>query len=655
MNKEQRRTQERLAHYQALLREDESAWEEQRRRLSRQEELLRGSEKILKKDGRLAKKQAEYVRNLVAELIEAQVDSTIPGPKVTALRPQDEPLARKIEDMLRNELNRLPMEELNDLQERVTPTHGGDFFFVDWDLSLGGHCAIGDTTVTEVHPRRFVPQRGIYEIDEMEHWFLKIPRTVEFLERRYGVRVEQEAEGDPDARSAVEDQQLPGLVTEVLCYYRNQRGGIGRFAFCGDTVLEDLTDCQMRRIYRCRRCGEVGDGVECRQCGSTDFSQEAQEREEVPEDLFSRRGISPWEEREEETEGARELLSALSEPKAPPFPELSAGGGDLLPGVYGVPTVRRRVRRTVPCYRPNRYPLVLRRNVSLAGQLLGGSDADAMEDAQMATNKLGTKINQKILSGGSFTAMPRGLKFDLSDEDGRVLRYDNPAQVEGIRVFNTQVDIGTDLGYQREVYQHARERTGITDSFLGRRDPTATSGRAKEFSAAQSAGRLESKRIMKQAAYQKLFELLFRWKLAYADEPRPLVRRNNVGDKEYDTFDRWDFLEEDEAGELYWNDQFLFACDTAAPLANSRETLWQEMRGQLNEGSLGAPGSRETLILYWGIMEQLHYPLAGTIKAALEEAGEAERRPEMEPPSLETLQETETPGTVETASALPLE
>ena len=71
-----------------------------------------------------------HVRNIVAENIESQVSTDIPQPKVTARRKQDEGLARLIEDMLRNELDRLPMEYLNDMQERTVPIQGGSFFHV---------------------------------------------------------------------------------------------------------------------------------------------------------------------------------------------------------------------------------------------------------------------------------------------------------------------------------------------------------------------------------------------------------------------------------------------------------------------------------------------------------------------------------------------
>jgi hypothetical protein len=185
-------------------------------------------------------------------------------------------------------------------------------------------------------------------------------------------------------------------------------------------------------------------------------------------------------------------------------------------------------------------------------------------------------------------------------------------------------NVQQDMAYLAQIYEEARQVIGITDSFQGRQDRTATSGKAKEFAAAQSAGRLESKRVMKNAAYAALFEAMFKFKLAYTDEPRPVVSHDIHGNAEYHTFNRYDFLEQDAAGEWYWNDQFLFSVDDAAPLASNREAMWQETRMNLETGAFGDPANPATLILFWQKMEMLHYPGASETRAYLEE--EAQRQ-----------------------------
>ena len=42
-----------------------------------------------------------------------------------------------------------------------------------------------------------------------------------------------------------------GKAFQYVAYYRNQDGGIGRFSWVNDTMLEDLEDYQARRLRRC--------------------------------------------------------------------------------------------------------------------------------------------------------------------------------------------------------------------------------------------------------------------------------------------------------------------------------------------------------------------------------------------------------------------
>ena len=66
-------------------------------------------------------------------------------------------------------------------------------------------------------------------------------------------------------------------------------------------------------------------------------------------------------------------------------------------------------------------------------------------------------------------------------------------------------------------------------------------------------------------------------------------------------------------------DDFLFSCDTATPLANNREAMWQETRANLQAGAFGDPSSLDTLIMFWQKMQLLHYPGAGETLRYLED------------------------------------
>lgn len=585
-------------------------------RMGKRESIYDGDPTIYAPDGSVAKKgKATHVRNVGFELIEAQVESDIPSPKVTAIRQEDEWLADIAENLLRNVMDKLPFERINDEGERISPVQGGHGLLVDWQAGISGKDWLGDLRVTMMHPRGIIPQANVSQISDMDWIFLESPATRRQIKEAFGVALEEnENESDPDARRLGDSPDNSGeIVTLVTCYYRNSKGGIGRYRWVNDTVVEDLEDYQVRRVNRCGACGMVGDGHRCRYCQSTKFTVEVEEFEELTEDIVTRNGTTIPATSEQRDEYGQPVVEPLTAGEGV-LPQLRSVNG---PAAVTYMPVMAPTR--IPYYKPDVYPIVVRKNVSKFGRFMGGSDIDAIADQQNTMNQLSTKIKAKVLGGGSFTTLPEtGAQF-VTDEDNRVVRVDSPAKMQMIHTFNTQVDIQMDLALRAQIYEEARQTIGITDSMQGRKDPTATSAVAKEFSAQQAAGRLESKRVMKRAMYQDLFEVIFKFFLAYCEEPRWLHKSDENGRTEYLVFDRHDFLYQDEAGEWKYNTDFLFSCDSAAPLATDRQALWKEARMNFQQGAMGPVNEITTLLRFWTQMEKLHYPMAGDMRRSLEE------------------------------------
>lgn len=623
-----RADREKLQLWQERLALAETAIAGERTRMLRREKQYEGDHTIYAPDGSVAADSlASHVRNVSFEVIETQVDSTIPAPKVTAVRQEDEELASIIESMLRDVMDRLPSERLNDEGERLSPVQGGYGLLVDWLDSVSGKDWLGDLKVSLVHPYSIVPQAGVTQVSDMDFFFLKTPQTKRQIRKFYSVSVADEDESDPDARRlGASADTTDELVTMVTVYYRNAKGGIGRLRWVNDTVLEDLEDYQLRRVHRCTVCGAVGDGKKCAYCGSRKFEDEVMEDEELTEDITLRDGtVIP---------AVSEMRDELGQPVAADtlLPQMQPGG---TAAVIAPQAAFRQEPTRIPYYKPDVFPLVIRKNVSMPGRFWGSSDLDAIFDQQNSLNKICTKLNTKVLSGGSFTTVPTGARF-INDRDGVRVEVDNPADLEKIRTFNTQVDISTDLTMMAQLYEQARQTIGITDSMQGRKDPTATSAVAKEFSAQQAAGRLESKRVMKRAMYQDLFEAIFKWMLAYCDEPRAIRRTDEHGDVQYVTFDRHDFLYRDEAGDWQYNTDFLFSCDGSAPLAADRQALWKETRMNFQEGALGSTQEIATLLRFWEQMEKLHYPMAGDMVKSLKSQMESQQAAQIAPQTVPT-------------------
>ena len=521
-------------------------------------------------------KVATNVRNITYELVESQVDSSVPMPKIQAIHKEDAPLAKIIEEFIKCEIKTCKLTELNDIQERTTPIQGSSFSLVDWDNSKGYHCTIGDLNIMDLHPRQIIPQPGVTEIEQMDYFFIRTPQTKEYVKRRFNKDVENEAETDKDIRDGVETDDI---VTVITAYYKNKEGGIGLYRWCGDVELESLDDYQARHLAFCKECGKPKKGDVC-ECGSKKFEVRKDEMDFI------------------------QLFNTVNT------------GVDL----NGNPIIEEvEVDVEIPYYKPNVFPLVMRKNISKDRSFIGFSDVAVIEDQQDAIKKYGSKRDEKLLKGGSYVTLPNGLGVETTDEELKIIRIDNPAQISQIQVITVQADTTQDRIALQENYDWAKSALGITDAFQGKYDASATSGTAKQYSINQAAGRLESKRVMKNSAYARLYELMFKFALAYADDPIPIQMKGADGEVEYAHFDKRDFVKQDTSGEWYWNDEFIFDVDPTSTLLTNREAMWNQADLKLQSGAFGQLGDLETNHLYWLEQERNGYPNAGEIRTEIDE------------------------------------
>lgn len=579
----------KLNKWKSRLETDRIAYNEELTKINRRDELYRGEKKV---DGnpnstKGASKLAINVRNITYELVESQVDSSIPSPRVIPIHPEDEEAAKVIEQFLTNEMFKLNMQELNDLDERTTYIQGADFFHIEWDRTKGLHTTLGDIAISQRHPKQVIPQAGVTDFEKMDHFFIQYNMTKDFIKKKYGVEVEL---ADIDKNYVTEDtSQISDVATVTQAFFRNEKGGIGVFTWCDDYILEDMDDYQVRKIEVCTKCGKPKVADVC-ECGSKKFKEEVQEFETINEQIttFGNLTIEPQYE---------EILQAM--------------------GDDGIPFETTETKETkIPYYKPNVFPIVERKNVSKANKFLGFSDVDVIRDQQDAISKIGSKIQEKILMGGSYLRLPKGAEVETSDGEYKIIRCDQ-SNVGLIGVATTQAAIDQDLTMLSQNYSFAQSSLGVTDAFQGKYDASARSGSAKQYSINQAAGRLESKRVMKNIAYAKLYEMMFKFALAYADQPMPISGERTDGSTEYSTFDRYKFLKVDDAGEYYWNDEFTFTTNPTSTIMTNREAMWQQIDQKLQSGAFGPVGDLETSLLYWELMEKNGYPNAGVIKDSL--------------------------------------
>lgn len=569
---------------------------------------------------------AEVVRNITYELIESQVDTSIPPARVDPERWSEKNgrNAKSIELLCQNIRNKLPFEELNDVQERNTYVFGGSVRTVLWDNSIKTHDEVGGISIDEINPQFFLPEPGIYNVDDMEYCFFEYTSTHEEVERRYGTKLT--GEGDDDQAEVDEDEN----VVVVVCFYRNEDGNVSQYVFSGDTELSDVDDFFARKRYVCKVCGrrrELCESEDHCDCGGS-FVQESEEYETLTHDIELSDGriipaMSPVVKNGKRVQDEHEE-DVLDEATGLPLFDVGEGGA-MIPRKRTVYTDRMEPTK-IRWYKPRSLPVVIRKNTSQidtddkrvtpgAGiainmQFLGQSDCEYIKHQQWEVNKTETRAHQKLMSGKCVPYMPEDATISKNNgifDEVLLLKPNERANQYG--VVDTTPNAVLEQNQSERMNDQAKRTLGITASFQGQADTTAQSGKAKQIQVSQSAGRLTSKRVMKNASYARVDRIIFENYLAYADEPRPLSYKDEWGRIHNAAFNRYDFLEYDEwTGEWYYDDRYLFSVDNSANVEANREQMWELNQANFTAGTFGNPQELTTLIRYWQAQEEAHYP-----------------------------------------------
>lgn len=536
-------------------------------KIERRNKLYKGTGEVRDvRTGEISKKQAICLRNMCFELIETQINNSIPCPKVTPRDDEDTDLAIELEGYLKSEMDRLQSERINDKSEREVYKQGSGFYLVGWNSEENTPITRGELTVKFLPLECVYPQPGIKTLSDAEYIFVEELVSLKKIKRMYGV-------------DAPESGNYKGMNTLVTVYYLNDDGYLSRFGWIEDVVVFDEDCYELRQFKKCKKCGQdIINEKECPNCGNKTFEWYSEEYETMSEDIYSYDTDNPQDAYIIAKQGTQ-----------------------------------------VPYYKIKELPFVLRVNISDTESLYGISDIDVLENNQDSLNKVLTKIQENILKGGAIITVPTNVNVPNTDDTLKIVKIKDPNQAKAFSVTTFQANIQQDDIFQDRSYNFARSSLGITDSYQGKRDPTAESGKAKEISAAQASGRLESKRRMKDAAYADLYKLMFKFLLAYCDEPRTYTKVSPTGEVIKGKFSRYNYLKLNEDNEVYYDDRFLFSSDNASALSTNREAMWRETVVNFQSGTFGNPADPQTLMLFWNTMKGLGYPLAQEALTSLRE------------------------------------
>ena len=595
--------------------------------------------------------KTNVVRNVTYELIESQVDSYIPTPKVRSSKSgkRRERNTYRIETLCKNLREELPFQKLNDLDERATYIYGAGVFLIEWDNTIIVGDRQGGIRISSIMPEQFIPQPDINEVQDMEYCFVEYTATLDDIARKYCKSPEDLAQG-------MERTGLEGTDTAVVvtCYYKNDKKQVCVYTFSGNVELMDLDNYYARKRKVCAECGADYGTCNCQtqkyklvemqyetlSCDRTmsdgyvlsartpviehgaiktdpilrlDSEKLLMSTEKLPEvRAWAARRLSPDDMAESGwiTELDKDLLAEMC--KECFEGESGAQLAERLRAIAEVVGKRPVFKDTrIPYYVPTLFPIVVRKNTSVAGSVFGQSDVEFIRIQQQELNKIETRIQQKLLRAGVLPYSSYDTDIEFSDEIFESgIKLGSPAELHLLGKLDLQPLVEQDMRQAERLYDQAKRVLGITDSYQGMFDYSATSGKARQIAINQASGRLQSKKIMKNCAYAEMDRIIFQLTLAYSDQPRELITGEGEDSETAECFNRYDFLELGDNGEWYYDDCYIFATDSAGDIESDRLSLWSENRDNYRSGVYGEIGSNEALIRFWQNMEKEHYPFA---------------------------------------------
>ena len=543
-----------------------------------------------KNTGEESTRKSRQLRKLCYEIVESTVDNSVPAPKMIPRYKTDIPLVEVTENYLKHELDDALTISINDRSERATYIDGTCWYKVGWDSLSNTHERSGNVTIDMRAIDEVYPQPGVLNYKDLEYLFERQKISITKLYDLYG-RLISPISDDTD------------LVEVISCYYLNNERIVGLFIFVPHSmqVVCNEESWQIRKLRKCTVCNTINptDHI-CRNCGNDKFKYENATTEILSEDLYEI--YNPYEEGESNNEADKDKYST----------RLFAKAGTK-----------------VDFYQIRQIPFVPRPAISNVDSIYGISEVKITLDEQDAVNKILTKAVDKTMKSGAVVTKPERLKMSDTDDSFKIVGVRSSEEAQMVNTKQIMADTSQDLILSATLYDNAKSTSGITDSFQGKRDTTATSGKAKQYAALQSAGRIESTRNMKAAAFAGVYELVFKYLLAFSDEERKFVRVLADGTETEMMWNKYMFLAKDQYGKIYYRDDFTFKTDSASTLNQNRDAMWQETTNKFVQGAFGVPNDPRTLKLYWNTMEQLQYPLAKIALAGIKE-NEQHLPPELE-------------------------
>ena len=313
-------------------------------------------------------KGARQVVKLTFQLIESQIDISVPKPNVEPTEfdkddPTEAERQRMVEGMLHYMGGGTTLQRINSENERIVKKNSLAVFKVGYNPKARSHKWIGKIETTNPHPCNVIPQPGVFRVEDMDYLFHIENRTLDYICRTYGEEFRDQLEGEKAEFSYLDD--LSGTRTEnddmlsvVECWYKDKDGDVCVITWCNEVILRD----EPKFFYKRNPDGSII------------------EFDEIEINSIDEAGM--------------------------PIMEIIQ----------------------VPAHVPKRFPFVIQYNVPREKSFYGKSDPDIICDQQEAIKKVLSDHEEKLINGTTkiFVRKNSGLETKINNAQLQVIETEDP-------------------------------------------------------------------------------------------------------------------------------------------------------------------------------------------------------------------------------------
>ncbi len=526
----------------------------------------------LDSEGKPTKTLMKPFRKVAFEMVENKVNAFIPAPKMTPRYYPDITTVNATENLIKHELDRMLSENINDEAEHSVLIDSTVWFKVSWNPFDNTYERSGNPLVECCPIDKVFPQPGISNYKHLEYIFEEQTLTVAQCLDLFGREITSPNFND--------------VIPIVNCYYLTEDRYVGKFTWCDQNqiVLANDAEWGLRKRRRCNICkADVSFDNICPVCGSTSFSYQIVTEERLSEPLKYienpyRSGSSNDPEQDHTQESPTEEIQE----------------GTILPH-----------------YLLRQLPFIPYRRIGVPNSLYGISEVELLLENQDMINKFLNKAERKSAKSKAYVTKLKDTRITDAGEELSYIEIESPAEGSAIQVKQLQADITEEITMSQVLYDNVKSTSGVTNTDQGKADSTASSGYAKQLQMQASAQREKAPSMQRNLAFAGVYELVFKYLLAFTDETRSFVSVLPDGTNREEQWSKYMFLTKNGNGDYYYRDDFAWSVDNATSITQDRSAMWQLIDKDYVNGTLGSEiDPMRALLMFWTMKEQFGYPTA---------------------------------------------